>query len=113
MSNFFRRLAVHLESGKPAFVALVVDHSRHSPGTRGAKMFVTPGGVQVGTIGGGAMEASLLEEARRFFAGEEPHAELHVLHHRRDADGERSGLICAGKQSMVYFTAQPSHRHLI
>ena len=30
-----------------------------------------------------------------------------TLHHRADAEGERSGLICAGQQTMVYFNATP------
>lgn len=102
--SFWHHLANHLATGKPAVIGLVADHTRHSPGTRGAKMLVRPDGTQVGTIGGGGMEADFLERAFELGA-----QSTEVLHHREDADGKQSGLICAGKQTMVYARARPEH----
>ena len=103
--SFWHELTKHLQTGEPAFVGIVADHTRHSPGTRGAKMFVRPDGTQFGTIGGGAMEAQLLARADSWSG-----AQTQVLQHRADApEDERSGLICAGKQTMLYFRAEPKH----
>ncbi len=102
VKSFWRQLATHLATGEPALVGLVADHTRHSPGTRGARMFVRPNGSQVGTIGGGAMEsafASHVADPARY--------EIETLYHRADAAGKRSGLICAGRQTMVYVHARP------
>lgn len=107
---FWLKLAEHLGRGEPAFVAVVADHTRHSPGTRGAKLFLTPSERQVGTIGGGIMEANVLARAREALAGRAA-SSVRVLHHRtdpRDA-GEPSGLMCAGKQTLMTFVAEPVH----
>ena len=94
-----------------AFVAIVADHTRHSPGTRGAKMLIGPNGLQIGTIGGGVMEGRMLEVASSALAaGATP--SLDVLHHRERPEGSPSGLICAGRQTMVYFVARPHHLDL-
>ncbi len=108
MKPFWSQLAEHLREGHPAFVAIVTDHTRHSPGTRGARMFVRPDGTQVGTIGGGGMEADYLRLAADVLAGQEDSFGLETLHHRKDAEGRQSGLICAGKQQVFYFEARPS-----
>lgn len=108
--TFWSELVDHLDTGEAAFVACVADHTRHSPGTRGAKMLVRPDASQFGTIGGGIMEADILERAAAALAIPIRDAETETLHHRENADGERSGLICAGKQTMVYFVALPTDR---
>ena len=100
--EFWGALSDHLEAGQRAVLGIVGDHTRHSPGTRGAKMFVRPDGSQFGTIGGGVMEAELLKRAPDLTGQSEE-----VLHHRSNAEGLRSGLICAGKQTMVYVVATP------
>lgn len=101
--TFWRALADHLETGEVAVLGIVADHTRHSPGTRGAKMFVRPDGSQFGTIGGGGMEATFLDRAFELRG-----QTTQVLHHREDTDSLRSGLICAGKQTMVYLVAAAS-----
>ncbi len=106
--SFWEQLGDHLSRGEPAFVAIVGDHTRHSPGTRGAKMFIRPNGRQVGTIGGGAMEASFVERAAAAFDGNSMR-NVETLHHREDAEGTKSGLICAGRQTVAYFVAKPEH----
>lgn len=109
MQQFWSEVARQLASDEPAFVAVVTDHTRHSPGTRGASLMVRPDGTQVGTIGGGGMEAEFLRLAQAVFAGDESSSGFQVLHHRKDAEGLQSGLICAGRQDVFYFQADPSN----
>lgn len=107
-SGFYQALSDVLARGEAAFVAFVVDHTRGSPGTRGAKWFVTARGDPVGTIGGGIMEHRLTARAREALIGGEMAPALQTLHHRKDAPGDPSGMICAGRQTNLYCLATPA-----
>lgn len=121
--DFWRGVRDELRAGASVFVALVADHTRHSPGTRGARLWLSQSGVSAGTIGGGIMEQALLSTGdaalRWLVSGDEEgdsserlaqltvRGEARDLHHRRKGSGERSGLICAGRQTNVAFVARP------
>jgi xanthine dehydrogenase accessory factor len=96
-----------LAAGRRAFVALVVDHTRHSPGTRGATLAIVDEGPPIGTIGGGGMEADVVRAGRAALAGPAD-ARIVTLHHRSDAPGARSGLVCAGRQTNLYAVLEPA-----
>ena len=104
---FWRALAGHLEHGERVFLALVVENTRHSPGTAGARLLLAESGQRAGTIGGGIMEHKLLERAREILRAEDFAPEIQTLHHRRSAAGERSGMICAGSQTNLYALCRP------
>ncbi|AWV88041.1 XdhC family protein [Bradymonas sediminis] len=106
--EFWHRLREHLEGGEPAFLCLVGDNTDHSPGTRGAKIFVRPDGSTEGTIGGGVMEGELIAHGVELLAGGAEVAPYYqTLYHRRKGPGKKSGLGCAGEQSNVYAVVQP------
>ena len=113
MSNddFWPRLLTQLETGDPAFVALVADNTSHSPGTRGARMMVRPDGSTEGTIGGGIMESDIIDEGIERLEAGEPTPQFQRLYHRDKGEGDKSGLICAGHQTNVYAVFEPE-RHL-
>ena len=106
---FWRDLEVALRAGQRAFLALVVDSTAHSPGTTGAGLFVCAERT-VGTIGGGVMELGVIERARAVLGAEETVREVVDLRHRRDVEAgeERSGMICAGRQTNLYLTLEPT-----
>lgn len=112
MDGFWQALAAHVATGSPASVVLVGAHTRGSPGTTGARMFVRPDGTQFGTVGGGIMELRLIEEAcAALRSGNVPAPRLRPLRHRRRSlqtigEGE-SGMICAGRQTNVEVTVTP------
>lgn len=106
--QFWCSLEPYIERGESAVVTLVARSTRHSPGTVGARMFVTSGGVQHGTIGGGAMEAEVKRRSSRMLLGaEEPSVRAETLVHRATGKGTRSGLICAGEQTNVTWLVTP------
>lgn len=109
IASFWRELVQHLKSGQPVFVAVVADHTRHSPGSRGAKMAVKPDGSQFGTIGGGVMEAEILRRSASALDQRRVRTNVEILEHKGDSGGHYnpSGLICAGRQTMVYWIAEP------
>ena len=98
-----------LRAGERVFMVWVADHTRHSPGTRGAKLLLTQGGRAVGTVGGGIMEKALLERGAAALAQGAFEAEARTLHHHRQASPDaRSGMICAGHQTNVATLLEPN-----
>ena len=102
MSSFWERVHGHMSAGSRVFVACVAEHTRGSPGTAGAKLLVSDSGELFGTIGGGAMEHRLVEQARSLLQGDNHRPKKHTLVHREAAAGDASGLICEGSQTNVF-----------
>ncbi len=106
--EFWRSVDRRLEAGETLFLALVAENTRHSPGTAGARLLVSSTGERAGTIGGGIMEHRLIERAGEILGGGgEFEPEVQTLHHQRSADGELSGMICAGSQTNLYLRCRP------
>src|SRR5690554_3223674 len=110
--QFWQKLQEHLEGGAPAFLGIVGDHSDHSPGTRGAKIFVRPDGSTEGTIGGGVMEGDIVACGVQLLGSDEARADFEpcfeTLYHRNKGPGKKSGLGCAGEQTNVYAVCEPA-----
>ncbi len=102
MSGFWERVGGCLGRGERVFVACVAEHTRGSPGTAGAKLMVAEGGERRGTIGGGMMERRLVEQAQEALRSGGAQPERRTLVHSDTAAGERSGLVCEGKQTNVF-----------
>lgn len=64
MDPFYKALAECIEQNKPAAVATVVKTTGSSPRDVGSKMLVYPDGSIVGSVGGGEMEARVIETAQ-------------------------------------------------
>lgn len=73
-------------------------------------MFVRPDGSIEGTIGGGGMEADVIETGLDALESDSftPYHET-LVHRKTNVDDreKESGLICAGKQTHVYFVCRP------
>ena len=101
MRSFWERVHEHLGSGCRVFVACVAEHTRGSPGTVGAKLLVAESGELVGTIGGGAMEHRIVDQARELLQdGNHRPTKQTIVHTAASADA--SGLICEGSQTNVF-----------
>ena len=53
------------------------------------------------------MEYNLVERARILLEDGDFMAELQTLHHREKGEGEKSGMICAGHQTNLYYMCHP------
>lgn len=104
---FWRAVATRLAAGESVFVALVVAHTRGSPGTLGARLWLDAHGHRQGTIGGGIMESHVLAAGRAALAqgGYRPH--IRRLVHRKNGGADASGLICAGEQTNLTAVLSP------
>lgn len=96
-----------LKKGEHVFLALVADHTRHSPGTAGAKLMVAKNMDPVGTVGGGIMEYELLKRAHDILDKGSFQPEIQTLIHQKSSPGDKSGMICAGKQTNLYILCRP------
>ena len=108
MRNFWQNLLRQLQNDSKVFLTLVPKHTKGSPGTTGAKMFVSESGEIFGTIGGGIMEQKLIDHAREILQQEDFKPEIQTLYHRTSGSGEKSGMICSGSQTNLYYLCQPS-----
>ena len=96
-----------LKDGQNVFLAMVVHHTIHSPGTTGAKLLVTKNKEMMGTIGGGIMEYTLVNRARDILVNGNFTPEIQLLNHQKTGTDEQSGMICAGKQTNLSYLCQP------
>lgn len=100
-----------LHDDRDVFVAHVAHNTRHSPGTTGAELAVADDGTTQGTIGGGIMEAEVLELAEEAHNADDFSPRFERLYHRNQAPDDEtsrsSGLACAGNQTNVYHRVEP------
>jgi xanthine dehydrogenase accessory factor len=98
MREVLRRLTGALERGREQVICQVVETRGSTPQKAGALMVVDPGGGQLGTLGGGCVEAEVKQRAiaRIGESGAEVHAFI-LDHDYAWADG----LICGGKMVIL------------
>jgi xanthine dehydrogenase accessory factor len=98
MREIVRHLTEALDEGREMLVCQVVETKGSTPQKAGALMVVDPDGGQVGTLGGGCVEAEVKQKAIRRLG--QAGAELHTFvldHDYAWADG----LICGGKMVIL------------
>lgn len=92
---------------------IVADSSLSSPGKSGFKMAVSEDVATYGSIGGGIMEYEILNEIHGTLAEPEPVCFIRKLHHSKTKEGQSSGLICGGTQTLIVFTLTIDHRDIV
>lgn len=109
--DFWKFIRRRLAASEHLFLAHVAHHTRHSPGTTGARLAVSEEGTTHGTIGGGIMEAEVLSLAKEALKSRVFTPRHERLYHRKKAPDDqrsrRSGLHCAGVQTNIYHLLSP------
>jgi xanthine dehydrogenase accessory factor len=117
-------VATRLERRENVMLLVVAESSGSSPGRQGYKMAVGTDGELVGSIGGGVMEVTLVEQSRGHLASKmtprspeagnapAPPSEGSLLKHQvhRKNDPNASGMICSGKQTIIFKLLTPEDR---
>ncbi len=98
---FWEAVHENLQSGEPLMLLLVVDSRGSSPGRPGFKMAVTASGGMYGTIGGGAVEKDLADQAADLLSSGTGRPRLLKLLHHEGGSEKRSGMICSGWQRVA------------
>lgn len=105
--SYWKKVLSLLNEEQNVFLAMVVHHTIHSPGTTGAKLLVAENKKMMGTIGGGIMEHTLVNRAQEILSNGHFIPEIHTLNHQKSGTDEQSGMICAGKQTNLYYVCEP------
>lgn len=115
MRKFVSELLSRVERGEEIACCTVVATRGSTPQEAGAMMLVRSDGSQVGTLGGGCVEAEVRQRALHALAAGAVAPELHEF----DLDGDQGwddGLICGGRMTALIETMSPERadyfRHL-
>ena len=93
-NNLFNRIAELSGSGASFALATVVKAEDSTPRSTGARMIVHPNGSIEGTVGGGALEKKVSEDALRLMSEGRSEAVEYDLGKGRE--GVQTGMICGG-----------------
>lgn len=99
--KFWQQLQNQLKANNRVYLLTVIQNYGSSPGRKGFKMLVANNGYIFGSIGGGIMEFTLVEEAKRLLQSEK----LPILFKKQIHQGkgkDKSGMICSGEQTVVF-----------
>ncbi|MCR4404069.1 MAG: XdhC family protein [Candidatus Acetothermia bacterium] len=94
MRSFYDRVAELLEEGRALVLAHLAEARGPAPQRAGAKLIVHPDGTTEFTVGGGALEMHVVQEALRLFPETPPVLKDYAL---RDL-----GMHCGGEVSVFY-----------
>lgn len=109
MKNFWRTLLTTLESNNSIILLVVAKSEGSTPGRQGFKMFISEDSSQYGTIGGGVMEQNFITLAQSLFESQSSGFNLKLqIHHKYAPEEQQSGLICSGKQWVIYGLIKPT-----
>ena len=106
--EFWQHLLSKLQDHKKVYLLTVIENSGSSPGRKGFKMLVAEDGFIFGSIGGGVMEFSLVEEIRELLQQKNQKILFKKqIHQGKIKDG--SGMICSGEQTVVFHPLNENH----
>lgn len=100
--------AERLERDETVMLLIVAESSGSSPGRQGFKMIVARDDLS-GSVGGGVMEVALVELAKLKIKKAKSTIKSEIVeqvHQKNSPDS--SGMICSGKQTVVFFQLQPN-----
>jgi len=96
--GIFQHIAGLLAGGENLVLATIVSRSGSAPRAVGSRMAVRPDGAIVGTIGGGILEARVMELAREVFGHGQSVLKKYVL---TAQDASQMGMVCGGQISVL------------
>jgi xanthine dehydrogenase accessory factor len=108
---FHEQLARCLRQGRRVVVATLIDSSGSTPRKESAQMAVLEDGSILGSVGGGAFEALVVEEARALLATGGS-AVREFVFREGDAPGD-TGMVCGGRARVYLQVEVPPERLLI
>jgi len=110
---FWQHILSKLQDNQKVYVLTVIENFGSSPGRKGFKMLVSQDHFIFGSIGGGVMEFSLVEEARQLLHKEQSPNFIKKQIHKGKKIKEGSGMICSGEQTVAFHCLGPAHLSVI
>jgi len=93
MQNIYEALIQQYRQGNPSVLCTIIKQSGPSPRGIGAKCLFTRDGRLIGTVGGGRLEAEVLEEAREILDSNVP---KRLSFRLKGEDVEDTDMLCGG-----------------
>lgn len=112
MRQVLEALLDEVRAGRRVVLATIVRASGSTPRRQGAKMVVRADGSIAGTIGGGAFEAMVGEDARDLLAQDEPRPLLKRYTFTEQGE-DALGMACGGTAEVLLEPAGPAERLVI
>lgn len=110
--KFWQHILNKLQDNQKVYILTVIENFGSSPGRKGFKMLVAQDGFIFGSVGGGVMEFSLVEEALQLLKQENsPTFIKKQIHKGNIKDG--SGMICSGEQTVAFHCLDSNHVSVI
>ena len=98
-----------LKRDESVMLLVVAESSGSSPGRQGFKMIVAEDEM-CGSIGGGVMEVRLVELAKVKSKKAKSKIDSEIVEQvHRNSSANSSGMICSGKQTVIFFKLNPPH----
>ena len=104
MASIITRALAILRQGYPLVEATVIRRQGSAPRAAGAKMIIDPSGNQEGTVGGGILEARVIEKAQATFQNQRPQI---IAFDLTGTDVADSALICGGRTEVLIDFIRP------
>jgi len=111
--SLWKYILICLQNNVQPVLMIVVDSEGFSPGKPGFKMVAADDRTLCGSIGGGLMEYNLVEKARSMLSKKNFLPALEIQIHNPEADSDKSGMICGGKQTIILFPFEPEYEEII
>ncbi|RLC07086.1 MAG: XdhC/CoxI family protein [Deltaproteobacteria bacterium] len=99
MNYYIKELCQILKQEQPVVMATVLSHQGSTPRGAGSRMLVLAGGEIIGTIGGGKVEAEVMQTASELFDSETSQIRSFDLSKRPDLDD--LDVICGGQMTIL------------
>ena len=111
MREVLEALVEEIRAGRRAVLATIVRASGSTPRTVGARMLVREDGTQTGTIGGGAFEAMVTQDARLLLdGGETPVVKRYVF---TESGPDALGMACGGTAEVLLEASSAGPRLIV
>ena len=107
--SLFEEVVRLQQSGEPCALCTIIRTRGSTPGKERMKMLVRSDGSFLGTVGGGCLEADVLEAALESMRDEKPRILKFALNERDYPD---SGLLCGGQIEIYVEPITEPHLHL-
>jgi len=110
MHKFTEKLYQALEKGQDVVLATIVSQSGSTPRTAGARMLILPDNTIIGTIGGGIVEARVIDAAAGVLHTGEPVMKTYDLSQAGQKDS--LDVICGGRLSVLLEPIPPTPENI-
>jgi xanthine dehydrogenase accessory factor len=110
MQNPILVLAEGIRNNQPCELATIVTISGASPAKTGAQIVLLSDGSTAGTVGGGKLEAAILEDAQEALMNEKPVLKHYAL---REEGEDAVGTMCGGEIQVFLLPYQPPPKLVI